>query len=399
MFQKLSAMASVAAFFVVSLCLLTVLPATAQTETQLYTFSSFDRNPLTNILFDSTGNLYGGSNSGGVWELTPHPGGTWSAKTIGAVSYPVGLTFDSAGNLYITALYGRARGENSDGGIFKLSPSNSGKWTLTLIHNFNGTDGQLPQGPVVLDSSSNIFGVTMMGGKNGQGVVYELARQSNGSWKETVIHTFGSGSDGAQPFSGLIFDAEGNLYGTTAAGGTENDGTVFELVHGNNGTWTEKILHSFDLTDGGGPFAGVVFDSAGNLYGTTGGGGAYGLGTAFELSPQSGGTWTEKVLHSFGNGTDGIQPVHPLIFDSAGNLYGTTLDGGTTSCGAFYAGTAFELSPSTGGNWTETVLANFCEETGGGGGESLIFNSAGVLFGTTYSGGTNDGGTVFEINQ
>ena len=144
--------------------------------------------------------------------------------------------------------------------------------------------------------------------------------------QEKVLHSFNNnGTDGLSPDAGLIFDAAGNLYGTTYAGGTYNYGTVFELTPAAGGGWTEKVLHSFSNgTDGGYPVAGLIFDAAGNLYGTTYRGGTYGCGTVFELTPAAGGSWTEKVLYSFGNGTDGAYPDAGLIFDAAGNLYGTT---------------------------------------------------------------------------
>jgi uncharacterized repeat protein (TIGR03803 family) len=399
MLHRIPATVLVAASFVVSLAFLSTSLATAQTETALYNFSGVNTDPVSNVLFDPAGNLYGGSNSGGVWELTPQPDGTWTAKTLGAVLYPDGLVFDSTGDLYVTAIYGRARGQRSDGAIFELLPSASGNWTLKSIHSFSGTDGQYPDGPLVFDSSGNLFGVTMMGGAYGQGVVFELTREPNGYWKQTILHAFGNAVDGAEPFAGLILDNKGNLYGTTSVGGANGDGTVFELVRGKTGMWPEKILHSFDGSDGGGPYSGLIFDTVGNLYGTTAGGGAYGFGTAFELTPQSGGGWTHKVLHDFGNGTDGIEPQTGLIFDNAGNLYGTTSEGGADNCQDYYAGNVFELSPSASGQWNETVLANFCDETGGGGVNSLIFGAHGNLFGTTYAGGTDDGGIAFEITR
>src|ERR1017187_3297435 len=144
--------------------------------------------------------------------------------------------------------------------------------------------------------------------------------------EEKVLRNFNAdGIDGENPYAGLIFDAAGNLYGTTSDGGTSNSGTLFELTPAAGGTWTEKVLHSFSGgADGTHPYAGLIFDAAGNLYGTTDLGGAYGYGTVFELTPGAGGTWTEKVLHNFNNGTDGQISYGGLIFDAAGNLYGPT---------------------------------------------------------------------------
>src|ERR1019366_6634594 len=201
--------------------------------------------------------------------------------------------------------------------------------------------------------------------------------------QEQVLHSFGNGTDGNDPLGGLIFDASGNLYGTTLGGGTYGGGTVFELTPAGGGSWTETVLHNFDSngTDGFTPYAGLIFDSAGNLYGTTRWGGTYGGGTVFELTTAAGGGWTEQVLHSFDhNYTDGYYPQAGLIFDAAGNLYGTTSQGGTY----VYWGTVFELTPAAGGDWTETVLHNFNQNgTDGYYPEAgLIFDAAGNLYGT-----------------
>ena len=176
------------------------------------------------------------------------------------------------------------------------------------------------------------------------GTAFELKREAGGIWKERVLHSFiNNGTDGANPLSGLVFDASGNLYGTTEFGGTFGSGTVFELSPNAIGGWTEKVLHSFSNngTDGFYPYREVILDGAGNLYGTTTAGGFAGDGIAFELSPDGSGGWTEKVLHTFANnGTDGVEPICGLIFDTAGNLYGTTAQGGTAA-----AGTVFEITP------------------------------------------------------
>ncbi len=206
---------------------------------------------------------------------------------------------------------------------------------------------------------------------------------------ETVVHNFGQGDfDGVESFAGLVQDAAGNLYGTTNQGGIQTQGTVFELSPRVGGGWSETVLHSFgNGTAGKYPYAGLIFDSAGDLYGTTANGGIHvggscylGCGAVFELSPREGGGWTETVLHSFGSGTDGARPEAGLIFDSAGNLYGTT-----TAGGIHHAGTVFELSPRQGGGYTETVLHSFGNGTDGQYPYAgLLFDAAGNLYGTTY---------------
>src|SRR5258708_14234641 len=232
--------------------------------------------------------------------------------------------------------------------------------------------------------------------------------------QEKVLHNFGvNHSDGLAPRSVLIFDSAGNLYGTTGTGGSPSSfGAVFELMP-TGGVLTEKILHVFAKNDGHYPLAGLVSDSSGNLYGTTIEGGAYGFGnfkggTVFELHPTGGGRWTEKILHSFGSGSDGYNPWDSLILDSAGNLYGTTAQGGDLNCDApFGCGTVFELTPSTSGNWTEKILYNFIDN--GSDGKvpyaGLIFDGIGNLYGMTAYGGTGGGtsvtpprfGPVFEV--
>ena len=178
-----------------------------------------------------------------------------------------------------------------------------------------------------------------------------------------VLHSFNpGGSDAAYPFAGLVADAAGNLYGTTFSGGTYNVGTVFEMSPQEGGGWTEKLLYSFNNNgqDGFDPEGSLIFDGAGNLYGTTQSGGIHAAGTAFELSPNGGGGWTETVLHSFGRGTDGTLPYAALVFDSSGNLYTTTQGGGIDGLGA-----VVELSPRQGGGWTETVIHSLGNGTDG----------------------------------
>jgi uncharacterized repeat protein (TIGR03803 family) len=183
----------------------------------------------------------------------------------------------------------------------------------------------------------------------GKGTVFELAPKLGGGWTEKVLHVFGNGSDGQLPSGSLVLDSAGNLYGTTTSGGAHLAGTVFELSPRANGAWIEKILHNFNNNgpDGYDTFlSGVILDSSGNLYGTTAFGGTHGLGTVFELSPQSGGGWTERILHNFNNdGADGTEPISGLTLDSAGNLYGTT----SAAAGGTPNGTVFELKRKPGG--------------------------------------------------
>jgi len=325
-----------------------------------------------------------------------------------------GLVGDGADNLYGTTAAGGIHGR---GTVFELTPTEGGDWTETVLHSFKGApDGQQPEGVLILDVAGNLYGTTEEGGIYGGiysgGTVFELSPRQGGGWTETVLHSFGNGTDGAGPRAGLIFDADGNLYGTTSFGGIHGAGTAFELSPREGGGWTETVLHSFgNGTDGGNPHAGLIFDAAGNLYGTTALGGihgscGYGCGTVFELSPRQGGGWRETVLHSFNNnGSDGYHPRADLIFDAAGNLYGTTSKGGSYFCydGRSYGcGTVFELSPRQGGGWRETVLHSFDknELEGYYPYAGLIFDAAGNLYGTTNAGGVPHGaGAVFELSS
>jgi uncharacterized repeat protein (TIGR03803 family) len=364
------------------------------TETVLHNFDGGSGDgiyPHASLIFDGSGNLYGTTGNGGcndasfgiVFEITPAGSGDWAESVpfnfcLSDESGPLGnLVFDSAGNLFgTTSTGGTGRCSTNPpfgcGTIFELTPKAGGGWTNKVLHNFddNGKDGYFPQAGLVLDAAGNLYGTTPAGGTGpcyqrttqvGCGTVFELSPQADGTWKEKILHNF-SGGEGAQsPQAGLIFDASGNLYGTTTQGGGSANcysgcGTVFELTPTGSGTWTEKVLHVFGVHKFGQmPLAGLVFDGAGNLYGTTYYGGAgdctsnadTGCGTVFELSPQAGGNWTEKVLHNFNNnGSDGIYPRAGLILDASGNLYGTTGYGGTGACGTVAptgCGTVFEI--------------------------------------------------------
>ena len=326
------------------------------TEQVLLSFDGTDgADPLANLIFDAAGNLYGTTYAGGsyglgtVFELTPSMGGGWTEKVLHNFgqgsdgSQPAGgLIFDAAGRLYGTTYFG---GSNGYGTVFQLIPSAGGDWTEKVLHSFSGTDGSNPvYGSLTFDAAGNLYGTTYAGGSYGVGAVFELTPSMGGGWSEKVLHNFGQGSDGSQPVGGLIFDAAGRLYGTTQVGGSFYHGTVFELTPEPGGDWTEKVLHNFSGgADGAVPNVGLIFDAAHNLYGTTDLGGAYGWGTVFELAPSPhavGGGWTAQVLHNFGQGSDGADPYGTLIFDPAGNLYGVTEYGGAYH---FYDGTVFEL--------------------------------------------------------
>ncbi len=378
-------------------------------------------NPGAGLIFDSAGNLYGTTATGlkksnvfgTVFELTPNSAHNWTEKVLFAFPTdrsggigPEALVFDTGGNLYGTAVSG---GTQQLGVVFKLTPSSQGAWTESVLYSFaGGADGAWPYSPLIFDSAGNLYGTTEMGGSNNYGTVFELKLNGDGSWTEVVLHSFSGGpGDGAEPQAGLTFDHAGNLYGTTNSGGLSNCsfpigcGVVFQLAPGSGGQWTESILHAFaGGNDGGNPHsqAALLFDQQGNLYGTTGAGGPGGVGTVFELSPRAGGHWKKSIVYTF-RSNDGIGPTGALVMDGSGNFYGTTELGG-----AYGAGTVFELTPNSKGGWTDRLLYSFTGRTDGWGPTGgLVFDTAGNLYGTTGSGGLSSCysgqgcGVVFEL--
>ncbi len=389
----------------------------------LYTFTGGTDGslPSSGLIFDASGNLYGAAALGGstrncqkgcgtVLQLTPSANGKWTGTVLHSFNgedgeFPVaGLIFDSAGNLYGTTVFG---GRRNLGTVFRLEPVANGKWSESVLHSCasNTNDGYYPYASLVIDAAGNLYGTTEQGGAHGYGTVFRLEPGANGKWTRTVLHALHGGApDGAGPRASVIFDAAGDLYTTGSYGSTYDGGNAFELVPGPKGTWADKVLHIFN--NGDSPWGNLIFDAVGNLYGTTtdGGGtgcGGDGCGTVFELTPDAHGKWTETVLHSF-NGEDGEFPVAGLIFDSAGNLYGTTYYGGAGGCnlfGTLGCGTVFELTPDAHGKWTETILHSFSDKGGDGNYPfaGLTLDSTGNLYGTTSEGGKSGAGTLFEI--
>lgn len=320
---------------------------------------------------------------------------SFNTNTADGINPRGNLIFDSSGNLYGTTVAGGAYGY---GTVFELTPKPGGGWAERVLHNFgSGSDGMTPEAGLTLDASGNLYGVASAGGTHYGGMVFELVRAAR--WTEKVLHQFGAGiQDGISPIGGLIFDAAGNLYGTTFKGGSKGTGTAFELSPVAGGSWKENVLHSFGsvANDGLYPPAGLILDAFGNLYGTTWEGGAnYSFGTVFELTLSSGGMWTETILHNFNHdGIDAYYPFAGLVFDTFGDLYGTSAAGGANGGGA-----VFELMPAVGGAWTETVLHSFVI-SGVDGQEpstSLILDDAGNIYGTTIAGSTFDAGIAFEL--
>jgi uncharacterized repeat protein (TIGR03803 family) len=331
----------------------------------------------------------------------------YTATNKGPINPYAGLILDADGNLYGTTLNGGPN-DLQGGTVFELSRM-CGGWTEKTLHVFgNGKDGRNPYAGVISDKDGNLYGTTYSGGVYGQGTVFELSRTSDEGWTEKILHNFGGSDDGTNPVASLIFDAAGNLYGTATGGGNSKNcfssgcGIVFELMPA-EGWWTEKIIYNFGQydQDGAGPNAGLVFDAHGNLYGTT----EFCVGNplcgaVFEVSPTADGGWNEGVLHFLGQG-EGIAPRASLVIDGSGNLYGTTSFGGSITsgeCGGLDGcGNVFELSPSTNG-WTYTVLINFDFTDGAFSLAGLTRDEAGNLYGTTVSGGPFLYGNAFELS-
>ena len=315
------------------------------------------------------------------------------------------LTVGTGGVLYGTA---NIDGPHGYGTVFRMNQTNSG-WVFSTLYGFaGGSDGAIPMGGVVFGTYGALFGTTVEGGgPENDGTVFALTppstfcRSLTCYWDETILHTFTGAPDGFNPAGeNLVFDAAGNIYGTTENGGAHDAGTVFELTPSGSG-YTENILYNFaGRPDGAYPFAGVVFDAAGNLYGTTGNGGTgrgcdYGCGTAFQLTP-SNGSWQESVLVNFDFGhaglAGGIYPFGPLVFDSDGNLYGTTIYSSSNNLD----GIVFKLAPSD-GEFTPSLLYSFpssCQPYGG-----VVIDTEGNFYGQCVSGGANNIGWVFELTN
>lgn len=414
--------------------LATTTPAfAAPKEIVLYSFCSQakcadgDSPSNSGLILDTAGNLYGTTAYGGaygggvVFQLTRGASGTWSEKILYSFcpsmyqcndgAAPGSLIFDAAGNLYGATAYG---GHLQDpycngfgcGTVFQLKPGSKGSWTEKVLYRFGRDQGQddgiIPIGNLAFDTVGNLYGTTSQGGTavGWAGTVFELSPSKSGEWTEKVLQSFSTlGSGGEFPIAGLTIGASGRLYGTTEYGGAHRDcagnagcGTVFQLTPDKHGKWSERVIHSFNGSDGYWPFSLPAVDAAGDLYVTTPRGGASGrdYGTVVELIPAQTGKWSEKVLRSF------FQPSAPsggVVLDAQGNLFGTTWFGGH-----FGNGTAFELSYHANGGWVLTSLHSF-----GGSGDgfnpasTLIFDTTGNLYGTTEVGGAHRGGVVFEI--
>jgi uncharacterized repeat protein (TIGR03803 family) len=387
--QRVKAKLALAALL--TLVLISAPAASAQSLALLYQFRSGPGgiNPYAGVVRDAKGNLYGTTYNDGAFaagtvfrinalgkEKVLHS----FSQTDGDGAFPWygTLARDSSGNLYGTTITGGIAGELCCGSVFKVTASG----TETVLYRFTGINGDgFPQDGVVRDSSGNLYGTTQNGGPDNAGSVFKV--DPNG--KKTMLYSFTGSTDGAYPMAGVVLDAKGDLYGTTSGGGLYSFGgygTVFKL----DPTGKETVLYTFmGANDGSSPEAGLIRDSHGNLYGTTYLGGTGGAGTVFKVDAHG----QETVLHNFTGGSDGWLPSGgSLVRDSAGNLYGTTPQGGSNDFGV-----VFKIDAK--GN--ETILHTFSGSDGKIPYGTLILDTAGNLYGTTYQGGAYGGGVVFKI--
>jgi len=356
-----------------------------------------------NLALDSKGNLYGMTEGGGtsccgiVFQLAPHRSGRWTEAILQELSCKdseegcmpeSGFVLDAAGNLYGMSSGGGGQGA---GTVFELSPG-SGGWTATVLYDGGGWAN------LVLDETGNIYGPMASYGQYGGGAISELVKDQG--WAAKWVYSFCPRDpcvDGAWPRAGVTWGSDGSLYGTTISGGTGTYGVVFRLTPQQDGTWKETVLHSFPSfkNDGQKPYDGVILDQSGNVYGATfqGGGGGYNCGVIFKLSP-TGSRWKETILYDFPDPSKGCGSNN-LTFDAKGNLWSTG-GGGTGSCNGG-CGVVFKLMPQANGKWKYNVAHYFDGSDGVYSNAAVVFDKQGYLYGTTILGGAYGGGVVFEL--
>ncbi len=356
------------------------------TEITLDTTAGDNGPPNGTVVSDSAGNVYG-TVYGSVFKLGPTAGGTYSQMVIGTPGGAFGgVILDTYGNLY----------GSTQSAVFKLTPAADGTYAQTVLVNFGGLygTGSTMSGGIAMDSSGNLYGMSSQYGANGAGFVFKLTPSGGGAYSESTLYDFAAGVDGAHPSGGVTVDRAGNLYGITTSGGSSVDctggcGTIFKLSPLQSGGYAESIIHMFAGTDVGAPGP-VALDGAGNLYGTTPGGGGNRGGSIYKLSAADG---SYSVLYSFTGGGDGAGPNGGLVIDGAGNMYGTTSSGGGSANCNNGCGTLYKLTASG----THAVQYNFLGDSS----QALPVNglsmdSAGNVYGTTGNFSTGSG-TVYEL--
>jgi uncharacterized repeat protein (TIGR03803 family) len=393
-------------FALVSSAMAASTAASGQSLTTL-TNLSYGEFPWGSLVVDAQGNLFGTTGAGGaygdgtVFEIVKTSSGYASTPTTlvefddANGAFPeAALIVDANGNLFGTTSSGGAYG---NGTVFEIAKTSSGyASTPTTLVSFDDIHGSFPLAGLIADANGNLFGTTNAGGLYGDGTVFEIVKTSSGyATTPTILVNFDN-TNGAFPLAGLVADANGNLFGTTVAGGVYGDGTVFEIARSSSGyAGTPTTLANFDYTSGAFPEAALIVDANGNLFGTTEAGGAYGFGTVFEIANTRGVyAGTPTTLVDF-DSSRGAFPVASLIIDGNSNLFGTTKYGG-----AYGAGSVFEIANSGGVyGGTPITLVSFNGADGSHPAAGLISDGSGNLFGTTVDGGSTNTGTVFEITS
>ncbi len=363
-------------FLFTAMLLLGISATKASTTEVIYSFAGDEDGEYadTDVAIDGAGNLYGSTvlggdfGSGTVWQLAPS-GTSWmhtvlysfTSGTDGGEPYK-GVTVDAQGNLY-------------------------------GIHAFTGgDDGSGPGARVAVDPQGNVYGMTPTGGAFGLGTIYQLHPRANGNYTFKVIHTFTGGTDGSSGSAGKMILRNGYFYGAATTGGAFGSGTVFELTPTPTGEWDFRTLYSFrGQPDGVFPYGALLFDRSGNIFGTTYYGGVNGLGAVYQLAPRPTGEWRERVLYSFAGGGDGNSPISQMNFDSVGNLYGTTSEGGLGS------GTIFKLTRGQDGSWVESLPHLFQGPPDAAFPYSGMSNRGGSFYGATTHGGDDDEGAIYKF--
>ena len=414
------------AVFLLALGASLLFPTLARAQTKYQVLDSFNCStegcePLGAVTFDKFGRLYGTANAGGyiggqclqgcgtVFEMNRLPAlSSWSLRTLHEFDFQTdggfpeaGITLDGSGTIFGTVSTGPPQYDS--GAVFQMNvaaANGAGKWNIALPFQFDlYTNGSQPESVLTLDATGSLYGTTRLAGAYA-GIVYKLAPTEAG-WVETTIYGFCQQppcTDGADPISGVVFDAEGNLYGATPYGGN-GYGVVYELIHTPSGQWNEKILWTFSGgTDGGYPGRDLIFDKQGNLYSTATGGGPYDDGVVFKLTPDGQGGWQESVIYGFPDAQNGGVPFSSLTMDAAGNMYGVS-KGGIEACDSG-CGVVYRLHPESNGQWSYAVLQKFAGPPNDGAEPwaGVTLDGKGNLFGTTAFGGTYNQGTVYEIS-
>ena len=382
---------------IVSLSTFASQTAHAQTFTLLHQFTGGvdGANPAAGLTLDRSGKLYGTSSGSvqgtiGTGFQMAESGSNWPLNPIFQfVQFNRGLyansrlIFGPDGSLYGTTWKGGVAGCGGQGCgvIFKLQPPKTiacrtlyCPWTETVLYTFTSAEDGWNPGPVVFDAAGNIYGTTYYGGTEACqcGTVYQL-KLSGGVWSKTTLHSF-AGADGASPDGPLVLDQAGNLYGTAVSGGAGDKGIVYQLSPSGQ-SWTETVLYTFQVSDGAYPNGGLIADASGNLYGVTAEGGPIGLGTVFRLTQP--GKWNLETLYSFKSYATGGSPHGPLAFDSAGNLYGLA------DFGYFMGGMVFELAFAN-QSWTVLDLHDFKGSDGTYINPGLVVDAKGNVYGTAF---------------